>query len=256
MIARLFFLRFFALLLFIPALGAQVSSAAADLMPRQGDTKWGYVDTNGKFVIAPQFDNARYFSEGLAAVEQNNKFGYIDTDGHLVIRAKYREVGPFREGFAWVMTKKPFNLFGTGEYGMPLLARFTYIDRTGKEIRQPFYAEHVRNFSEGLAAVRPGKTFGGCSEKVGYLNTKGEWSIKPQFDEADDFSEGMAAVNHGAACHAGGTWGYIDKGGKVVLPFKYRLAGEFKNGRACVEEEGQWKLIDYRGIGTPMASGC
>jgi hypothetical protein len=255
MIATLFFLQFFALLLFIPLSGAQVAGTA-DLKPRQGDTKWGYVDTNGKFVIAPQFDNARSFSEGLAAVEQNNKFGYIDTEGYLVIQAKYQEVGPFREGFAWVMTKKPFNLFGTGEYGIPLFARFTYIDRTGKEIRQPFYAEHVRNFSEGLAAVRPGKTFGGCSEKVGYLNTKGDWSIKPQFDEADDFSEGLAAVNHGAACHAGGTWGYIDKEGKVVLPFKYRFAGQFKNGRACVEEEGQWKSIDHRGIGTPMAAGC
>jgi hypothetical protein len=244
--------RFFFLLLLIPPSGAQVSLGGMDLQPRQLDAKWGYVDADGKFVIAPQFDEATLFSEGLAVVQQNKRFGYIGTDGYFVIQPKYHMAGPFKEGFAWVMTKKAFNLFGTGEYGMPLFARFTYIDRTGKEIRQPFYAEHVSNFSEGLAAVRPGKTLGGCSEKVGYLNTKGEWSIKPQFDDADDFSEGLAVVNHGAKCQMGGEWGYIDKEGKVVLPFKYIFAGRFKNGRACVEEDGQWKSIEKTGTGTPI----
>jgi hypothetical protein len=244
------------LLLTMAPCGAQVPDSSLILKPRQLDTKWGYVDTNGQFVIAPQFDEATSFSEGLAVVQQNKKFGYIGSDGHFAIQPKYYAAGPFKEGFAWVMTKKAFNLFGTGEAGMPLFARFTYIDRTGKEIRQPFYAEHVSNFSEGLAAVRPGKTLGGCSEKIGYLSTKGEWSIKPQFDDADDFSEGLAAVNDGAKCHMGGKWGYIDKEGKVVLPLKYAFAAQFKNGRTCVQEEAQWKLIDSKGNGTPTATGC
>jgi WG containing repeat len=247
--------RAMGLLLIIGACGAQVQDVSSNLKPAQQDAKWGYIDGESHFVIPPQFDSANTFSQGLAVVEQNKRFGYIATDGHFVIQPKYYMAGPFKEGFAWVMTKKPFNLFGTGEYGMPLFGRFTYIDRTGKEIRQPFYAEHVSNFSEGLAAVRPGKAVGGCSERIGYLNTKGEWSIKPQFDDADDFSEGLAAVNRGAKCHMGGKWGYVDKEGDVALPFKYTFASQFKNGRACVEEEGEWKSIDNKGNGIAIANG-
>jgi hypothetical protein len=87
---------------------------------------------------------------------------------------------------------------------------------------------------------------------VGYLNTKGEWSIKPQFDEARDFSEGLAAVNQDGKCHMGGKWGDIDKDGKVLIPFPYEFAGQFTNGHACVEEAGQCKLIDARGNGAPV----
>ena len=84
------------------------------------------------------------------------------------------------------------------------------------------------------------------------MNTKGEWGINPQFDEARDFSEGLAAVNQGAKCHSGGKWGYIDKNGKTPIPFKYDYAGQFKNGRACVKQVGQWKVIDLGGTETPI----
>jgi hypothetical protein len=225
---------------------------AVKLTPKQQDSKWGYVDSSGKSVIPAQFDSAGEFSEGLAAVEVNKRFGYIAADGHFVIKPKYFRAGPFRDGFAWVVVRKRWTPLGTGEYGVALYGQVTYIDHTGREIRSPFSAEHVSNFSEGLAAVRPGKIFGGCSEKIGYLNTEGEWSIKPQFDEALDFSEGLAAVNRGGKCHMGGKWGYIDRDGTLVVPFQYDYAGQFSNGYACVEEAEQWKLIDKTGKAVPV----
>ena len=36
------------------------------LAPVELAGKWGYVDTNGKYIINPQFDSAEYFSGGLA----------------------------------------------------------------------------------------------------------------------------------------------------------------------------------------------
>ncbi len=220
--------------------------------PAQQGGKWGYVDQAGRYLISPQFDFATSFSEGAAAVEVNHRFGYISGDGHFVIPPKYFRAGPFKEGFAWVVTRKPWTPLGTGEVGIALYGQVTYIDHFGREIRRPFSAEHVSNFSEGMAAVRPGKIFGGCSEKVGYLNTRGDWSIKPQFDDALDFSEGLAAVNPGGKCHMGGEWGYIDKDGKMAIPFQYDFAGQFKNGHACTEEAGQWKLIDAKGNGATV----
>jgi WG containing repeat len=166
------------------------------LRPAQLEDKWGYIDPSGNFLIPPQFDCAEPFVDGVAIVELKKRFGYIGTDGHYLINPKYFWVGPFHEGFAWVVTEKPwFPLGHSNEYGVAVFAKATFIDKYGREIRLPFYIERFDSFFEGLAVVRPGKIFGGCSEKAGYMDTKGEWAVKPQFDEAGDFSEGLAAVN-------------------------------------------------------------
>ena len=43
--------------------------------------KWGYIDTSGRFIVTPQFQDARPFSEGMAAVlvrdHQAERWGYI-----------------------------------------------------------------------------------------------------------------------------------------------------------------------------------
>ena len=255
---RLFSQTLAPVLVFVSMCLAQVPSApqlqadSVALEPAKQDDKWGYVDQAGKFIIPPQFEFAGRFSEGLAAVERDKRFGYIDRDAHLVIPPRYFGARPFKDGFAWVMTRKPWTPLGKGEFGSALFGQVTCIDHSGREVLPPFSAEHVSDFSEGLAAVRPGKISGGCSQKVGYLNTRGEWSIKPQFDEGRDFSEGLAAVNQGARCHGGGKWGYIDKDGTLIIPIQYDYAGRFKQGRACVEEAKEWKLIDTKGNATPI----
>jgi WG containing repeat len=40
-------------------------------------TNWGYINGKGKWAIAPQFNDASSFSEGLAKVKVGNKYGYI-----------------------------------------------------------------------------------------------------------------------------------------------------------------------------------
>lgn len=236
-----------------PGASAQIGADVTQLRPTQDGAKWGYADASSKFVIAPKFDSAQPFSEGLAVVELNKRFGYIGPDGSFVIAPKYFSAGPFKEGYAWVCTHRPWTPLGKGEYGVWLFARYTYIDRTGKEVRRSFSAEFVGNFSEGLAAVRPGANSGGC-DKMGYLNTKGDWGIKPKFDEARDFSDGLAAINQGAKCHMGGKWGYVDHYGRVVIPFQYTLAGQFSHGYACVMNGKQWQQIDKSG--NPTSTGA
>jgi hypothetical protein len=220
--------------------------ASQQIKPVEKDGRWGYVGENGQFTIPPRFDWAAPFSEGLAAIEIDHKFGYIDPDGRFAIEPKYFEAEPFHNGLALVCTHKPLAPLGRGEAGILVNAKFTYIDSSGREVLLPFSAEYVRSFSDGFAAVKPGAVLGGCA-KGGYLNQRGEWAIKPRFDEVRDFSEGLAAVNNGGKCNAGGKWGYIDKDGQAVIPFRFDFAGKFKNGLACVKEGHQWKLIDLHG---------
>ncbi|MEO0103191.1 MAG: WG repeat-containing protein [candidate division WOR-3 bacterium] len=46
--------------------------------------KWGYINKQGKIVIRPQFNEAKDFSEGLAAVKIGDKYFYINNEGQIV----------------------------------------------------------------------------------------------------------------------------------------------------------------------------
>src|SRR5690242_17555808 len=51
--------------------------------------------------------------------------------------------------------------------------------------------------------------------KYGYMDRSGKLVIQPQFDKAEEFSEGLAPVQ------AGNRWGYTDKSGKFAIPVQF-----------------------------------
>lgn len=65
---------------------------------RQGDL-WGYATPDKQIVIQPKYNEANWFSEGLASVRVGNKFGYVNTAGTMVIPAKYTIAKAFRKGY-------------------------------------------------------------------------------------------------------------------------------------------------------------
>lgn len=64
--------------------------------------------------------------------------------------------------------------------------------------------------------------------RYGYVNQKGELVLNTQFDEANEFYEGLAAVN------LYGKWGFINKRGKFIIQPQYNRVGDFHEGRAYV----------------------
>jgi hypothetical protein len=70
-------------------------------------------------------------------------------------------------------------------------------------------------------------------KKYGYADEKGNIVIKPQFEKALSFSEGLAAVQ--VEVNAAKKWGFIDNTGKLVIPAKYvNTPGRFSEGKAAV----------------------
>ena len=61
-------------------------------------------------------------------------------------------------------------------------------------------------------------------EKIGYIDSSGTLVIQPQFEEAGPFSDGMAAVGTGPA-DGHPRYGYIDKSGAIVIPIQYEYRG-------------------------------
>ncbi len=57
--------------------------------------KWGFVDKEGNVKIEPAYEKAKSFSNGLAAVCQNQKWGFIDTTNTLVIDYQFTDATYF-----------------------------------------------------------------------------------------------------------------------------------------------------------------
>jgi len=86
--------------------------------------------------------------------------------------------------------------------------------------------------------------------KWGYIDRNGKIAIKPQFDRAEKFSEGLAVVS------VAGQKGFINKQGKFVVNPKFWFAGSFIEGLAPVSigrsDPTFTGYIDHKGVLTPV----
>lgn len=73
-----------------------------DFIAVRNDFKLGLIDCCGNIIADTVYDNVISFSDGLAAVIQNNKTGYIDTSGNIVIPIIYDKGEMFNFGKAKV----------------------------------------------------------------------------------------------------------------------------------------------------------
>lgn len=197
-------------------------------IPVEIDGKFGYINQDGNFEVNPQFKDAFIFSEGLAAVqsdEDSTKIGYIGEDGLFKIEPQYIGTTPFIEGIAWVV-KESSVLEAINSEGKVL---FTLKD-----------AERAFNYAEGLARYTIINNEG--VELFGFINKEGTTIIIPQFSEADNFCEGLAAVKNSK-----NKWGYINKEGKIVINYQFDYAGYFNNKIAVVKTGSKFGLINKKG---------
>ncbi|HEX3145567.1 MAG TPA: WG repeat-containing protein [Pyrinomonadaceae bacterium] len=100
--------------------------------------QYGYIDHDGNEIIALQFEEATYFSEGYAMAIPSNfaLYGIIDKQGHFVHDPEFEEAGEFHDGLAMACVKR----------------KCGFVDTSGAWIIPPQF-ESVREFWHGLASV-------------------------------------------------------------------------------------------------------
>jgi hypothetical protein len=162
---------------------------------RAGSDDW-LIDASGTLLPKkPLVLNSVRFSEGLMAIRQDRKLGYMDLDGNIAIEVRYDQGGDFSEGLAAVQ----------------LEGHWMFIDKTGAvTVEFPGGVAFAEPLSDGLSLVSADRDQPG--RKFGYVDRKGQWAIKPTWDDAEPFHEGLAYV---------GTWkagktAYIDHQGRTV----------------------------------------
>jgi outer membrane protein assembly factor BamD len=167
------------------------------LAPVKVEGKWGYINGEGKFIIEPRFEDAYLFSDQAAAVKEGGKWGFINRSGKFLVEPKYENAAVFRQGLAAVKWE--------GKWG--------FITKTG-EMTIPPRLEQVYFFQEDRCGAF-------TDGKWGYIDRKGEFVIPPKYDEVLAFSEGLAAVNVGGKREgdkfSGGDWYFVSPEGKEVI---------------------------------------
>ncbi len=169
----------------------------------------------------------REFSEGLAAVEISKKWGFINTKGEVVVEGQYLSSGSFFGGLAWVKhrTRKG--------------NRVGYINQKGEEIVGPIMIR-AKNFDpiSGLAIVV------GLDGKKAYVNTKGEVINFENSREYKNFWGGMCRDSEHAG---DAKIGFLNSSGEWIIKPTYDIARDFNHGYASVRKDGKWGLINLKG---------
>lgn len=80
-----------------------------------------------------------------------------------------------------------------------------------------------------------------ASRRYGFRNTQGRLVVPCRYEMAGDFHEGLARVT------VDGRNGFIDKGGQMMIAPAFNRANNFSCGRAGVEQDGKWGFIDAEG---------
>lgn len=172
------------------------------LIPFEKDGYCGYADDDGNVVIPPKYTIALPFSEGLAAVaDEDYKFGYIDMEGNLVIPHQYFQTTRFSEGLAVVGVS----------------------DMVFEEDEPKEYIEHM--------------LFGHLAESYFYINREGEKQFNREFRQAGDFHNGFAQVaivenDDPDFYNIGDYFAYINQDGEVVKRYEDAELGDFQDGYA------------------------
>jgi hypothetical protein len=216
---------------------AQSAGDSERLFPVKVNGRYGYVDTKGKMVIKPQFDDADKFHEGLAGVNMGGqkrsgsngyvyyaggKFGYIDKTGKFVIPlGKYEFGRGFSEGLAEVRANRCFENHCIG-----------FIDRSGKLVINTQFSS-VGTFHEGLAIVEL------PNGKKGMIDKTGKLVIPAIYDGMNDISDGIIVANtlNGPPPKSilddklprYGTV-FLDKNGNIIAHSEATVFGSFSEG--------------------------
>jgi len=251
--------------------GALLGVALACTMPsnylypvREGK-QFGFIDRNGKVVIAPKYDAVGEFSEDRVRVHVGSKAGYIDSTGRMIIEPKYENAEDFEQGRAVVRDEQGYLI----------------IDRSGKVINRIPHRV-MGSYHGGLLKVQRARSEGKPTA-YGFVDRDGKIVIEPQFTGATDIPDDPADLAVGSLNRE---WCYFDRTGKIVIrvpmgehldpsrpfrngrmlakegfnygykdatgnwaiPPKFNAANDFQGGFASVQDGAKWISIDTSGL--------
>lgn len=188
---------------------------------------FGYINTDFEFVIEPVYDEVSLFENGIAKVYRDGKEEFINSSGELLFDPQ-------------LLTDRKYSEIGDYTDGLCMVSAMPVLERD-------FVSRNHGYNNPGI---------------WGFIDTKGEEAVKPQYVFAENFQHGTAIAAKGEWVFdpeefiytaEDVRWGIIDKNGNEVVEFKYScirrvsLDGRFFAVCCTVGEKEVWGVADSDG---------
>lgn len=236
-------------------------------------TSWGFINSDGTWVIPPRFEYARSFQNELysttrgagcitiAQVRFRGKWGFIDVQGRYCVPPKYDETNGFADRWAAVRVGEKWGYINTvgeemlaprfdlafpfddmdmknGRALVSIDGAFHVIDRSGMVVDD----RPMHDFAKGLMLIDMGGEFT-------FLDRLASEPFRERFSSAAPFFCDRAKVMP----RGQKLFGYVDGSGKTVIPASFVEASDFRDGCAFVTDSPAWNadsqyhIIDVSG---------
>jgi len=188
---------------------------------------YDFYDYTGKKLNTESYFSVVNFSEGVAALQLSSTSApHLADKGFNKIKDLYTYFqGPYSEGLAYAVDKDKTTVY--------------YLDKKGLEAFK-LSAKEGSKCSNGFIIIKDNYS------KFYHVNKKGKPITTKTWDEAGEFSEGLAMVKEN------GKYGFVDTVGKKVIDIKYDVVSNFSKAAAMVKSSNEFFLINKKGeaIGT------
>jgi hypothetical protein len=222
-------LRFTLILLLFGLLSSVSLYALPGPWPKQAASGlYGYTDTKGRFVIAPRFQHATDFLDGVARVKENEYWGLINPKGEFVLQPRYADIQTFKEQTAIVCVQADHK------------SRYGLVDVTGKELIPPVYESlspdyHNQVFIASQTIPKPGTASNLC---FGLLSRQHTWLIPCHFSQIRH-----VRYRTFAAYQPELGWQLYSAEGKSLFGKSHFEVQEFDETMAIVKSSQGWGLV-------------
>lgn len=209
--------------------------------------KWGIFDIQNGLVLSNKYSEIKDFNDGIAIVchTQSNDIRYYG-----LISLKEELIKP-QYSVIRILSPKIIACALGGESGYA--AKWSLFDLNNRlPINLDKHISYIGDYSNGLIRIcldglpcrrKHGTSISGG--RWGYMDIQGRIHIDPKFEKCMDFLNDLGPVRLNKK------WGFIDKSGKVVVPFDY---DEVEKENSCyigIKHEGKdkfWYRFNERGI--------
>ena len=208
---------------------------------------WGFVDPAGRLAVAPVWDEVSDVAGGRARVAVRTpaglRYGFVDAEGAEVVPPEAVAAYDFAAGLApvrFVERDAPLGLPLLAAIGQPGPGPWRLVGPDGAtRARLDVESVTAGAADPGLNAAFPVEVSGGFTgaRRWGYADRTGRIAIRPRFEAAGRFAEGLAPAAQG------GAFGFVGPDGQFVAPPQYDAAFGVSDGRVRVARGGRWGFL-------------
>jgi WG containing repeat len=186
------------------------------------NASYDFYDYTGKKLNTKSYYSVVNFSDGVCALQETSTSApHLADKNFNKIKDLYTYFkGPYSEGLAYATNSQTGTIY--------------YLDKKGYE------AFNV-SAKEGSKCTGGFITIVDNNNRLYHVNKKGKPVTTKTWDDAGEFSEGLASVKEN------GKWGFIDTTGKKVIDTKYEIVSNFSKGAAIAKLNNAFFLINKKG---------